>query len=163
MRAFVAELKKRKYAVRPRHVHVQPKSISLETSLECDAGATEPATAPKDAVQPTPCSDTFPSSPSSRGRHIPASVRRAVFERDGGRCAYLDDRGQRCRETARLELHHREPFAIGGRHDLENVSLRCTRHNELAAEQDFGHAFMSAKREPPHFAWSASGGRDTAG
>ena len=35
--------------------------------------------------------DTTPSS-----RHIPAAVRRAVYERDGGRCAYRDKYGRRC-------------------------------------------------------------------
>jgi hypothetical protein len=48
-------------------------------------------------------------APRRRGRYVPARLRRAVFERDERQCAYLDERGVRCRETERLELHHLEP------------------------------------------------------
>jgi hypothetical protein len=46
-------------------------------------------------------------SPSSR--YISAAFRRAVFERDGGRCRYADGQGRRCPERSRLEYHHRVP------------------------------------------------------
>ena len=49
---------------------------------------------------------TYPAS-----RHIPAAVRRAVLERDGSRCGYVDERGRRCSERHRLEFHHRHPSA----------------------------------------------------
>jgi hypothetical protein len=39
------------------------------------------------------------------GRHIPAAVRRAVWQRDEGRCAFVGRSG-RCAETAFLEFHH---------------------------------------------------------
>jgi hypothetical protein len=42
-------------------------------------------------------------------RHIPAAVRRAVWRRDGGCCAFVGTEG-RCGERAFLELHHMEPF-----------------------------------------------------
>jgi 5-methylcytosine-specific restriction endonuclease McrA len=80
----------------------------------------------------------------SRARHIPASVRRAVFERDGGRCAYQDDRGERCRETFGLEVHHRHAHALGGSATLDNLELRCRPHNALAAEEDFGQKYMES-------------------
>lgn len=35
-----------------------------------------------------------PVTPKSR--HVPAEVRRAVWERDQGRCSYVDNRGRRC-------------------------------------------------------------------
>ena len=50
---------------------------------------------------------------AERSRHIPAAVRRAVWRRDGGRCAFVGGEG-RCRETAFLEFHHVEPYAAGG-------------------------------------------------
>jgi hypothetical protein len=54
--------------------------------------------------------DTTPAS-----RHIPAAVRRAVHQRDGGRCTYQDARGRRCTARDRLEFHHhRQPFGRGG-------------------------------------------------
>jgi hypothetical protein len=85
--------------------------------------------------------------PRQRGRYVPAAVRRAVFERDGHRCAFVDERGERCRETARLELHHHEPFARGGPSTVENLSLHCAAHNALAAEYEFGRDLVLERRD----------------
>lgn len=73
----------------------------------------------------------------SRSRHIPASVRRAVWRRDHGRCAFVGPRG-RCTETGRLEFHHTVPFARGGQADASNIALRCRAHNRFESEQLFG-------------------------
>ena len=75
-------------------------------------------------------------SPKGRSRAIPAAVRRAVWTRDGGRCSYVGLSG-RCRETGRLEFHHRVPFAGGGESSVENVTILCTAHNAMLADQDF--------------------------
>jgi hypothetical protein len=71
-----------------------------------------------------------------RSRHIPASVRREVWKRDGGRCAFVGSNG-RCTETGFLELHHVQPFAAGGRAVAENIELRCRAHNAYEAELFF--------------------------
>ena len=73
-------------------------------------------------------------------------MRRAVWQRDAGRCSYVDARGQRCRETAFLELHHVEPHARSGPASVGNITLRCHAHNTLAAEQDFGREAAARKR-----------------
>jgi hypothetical protein len=78
------------------------------------------------------------SDPSPRTRRIPAAVRRAVWERDGGRCRYVDAEGRRCPAREGLELHHRRPFGFGGGHAVENVALDCRTHNALMAEVDYG-------------------------
>jgi hypothetical protein len=75
---------------------------------------------------------------ATSSRHVPAAIRRAVHERDGGRCRYVDDQGRRCTARARLELHHRHPFAVGGGHSPTNVSLLCKVHNQYLAQIDFG-------------------------
>jgi hypothetical protein len=86
--------------------------------------------------------------PSARpSRHIPARVRRAVFERDGARCTHVDASGQRCRETHQLELHHLVPFARGGAHTATNITLLCAAHNALAAELDFGAEQIGKQRD----------------
>jgi hypothetical protein len=55
-------------------------------------------------------------------RHVPAAVRRAVHERDEGRCRYVDAAGRRC--TARVvQFHHAHPFGCGGDHSVANVGL----------------------------------------
>jgi hypothetical protein len=66
--------------------------------------------------------------------------------RDGGRCTFLDARGVRCRATRAIELHHEHPYALGGPHCAENITLRCRSHNELAAESDFGRELMRAMK-----------------
>ena len=62
------------------------------------------------------------------GRHIPAHVRRVVWRRDEGRCAFVGSM-MRCTETAFLEFHHVIPFSVGGQATVENIQLRCRRHN----------------------------------
>jgi hypothetical protein len=74
-------------------------------------------------------------------RHVPAAVKRAVWERDGGRCAFVGAAG-RCAETGFLEFHHVVPFAAGGETSVENLELRCRAHNAYEAEQYFGTLFV---------------------
>jgi hypothetical protein len=74
-------------------------------------------------------------------RRIPAAVRRAVQERDGNRCRYMDAQGRRCSERNRLEFHHRYPFGHGGDHGPANISLLCHSHNALMADADYGGRF----------------------
>ena len=97
----------------------------------------------------------FEGANRQRGRHIPAAVRRAVFERDGGRCSYVDATGRRCAETHRLEFHHLTPFARDGAHRLANLTLRCAPHNALAAEEDFGAELILAIKSSGHESFSA--------
>jgi hypothetical protein len=82
--------------------------------------------------------------PSSR--HVPAAVRRAVYERDGGRCRYIDEQGRRCTAREGLEFHHRHPFAFGGHHSPDGMALLCRTHNGLLAEIDFGREAVAKHR-----------------
>ena len=75
-------------------------------------------------------------------RYVPQEVRRAVFERDGERCTYVDARGRRCSCRGLLELDHVIPFARGGKPTLENLRVRCRAHNRWYAEQQFGRAHV---------------------
>ena len=79
-----------------------------------------------------------PRQGTRRSRHIPAPVKRAVWLRDGSRCAFVAASGRRCTERVFLEFHHREPYAIGGEATVANVSLRCRAHNVYEAELAFG-------------------------
>jgi hypothetical protein len=68
-------------------------------------------------------------------RTIPASVMRAVWRRDGGRCAFDGLRG-RCPERGGLEYHHVIPYARGGSATAGNIELRCRAHNAHQARLD---------------------------
>jgi 5-methylcytosine-specific restriction endonuclease McrA len=84
------------------------------------------------------------ASPSSR--HIPAAIQRAVRERDGDRCRYLDAQGRRCKERHWLQFHHRHPFGLGGEHSVKNIRLMCRAHNAYLAECDYGTEAMARHR-----------------
>src|SRR5687768_1002401 len=72
-----------------------------------------------------------------RGRHVPSYVKRAVWERDQGRCAFIGTLG-RCSERSFLEYHHVVPFADRGASDVDNLELRCRAHNAYEVERWFG-------------------------
>ena len=79
-----------------------------------------------------------PSSGGAPGsRHVPAEVKRAVWLRDLGRCAFVGEPGRRCNGRAFLEFHHVKPYAVGGEASVENVQLRCRRHNDYEARVYF--------------------------
>ena len=73
-----------------------------------------------------------------RSRHVPAEVRRAVWARDNGRCAYVAANGRRCEDQGFLEFHHLVPHADGGEATAGNIELRCRAHNAYEAERWFG-------------------------
>jgi hypothetical protein len=155
MRALVAELKRRKHGVvaRPqkRGFTAPPSAQSMDASRSTAERESAQKSAPESDhpqsdAESRQQSEVQPEHPRWRGRHVPAAVRRAVFERDEGRCTYADALGRRCAETHRVELHHLRAFARGGEHTEENLTLRCHAHNALAAEQDFGREFIELAR-----------------
>jgi 5-methylcytosine-specific restriction endonuclease McrA len=130
LRLLVERLENRRFGAPARTAKSPAKSARTAKSAEL----------PKDTSK-------RPSKPSARrSRHIPAHIRRIVFERDGARCTHVDPGGQRCRDTHHLEFHHLVPFALGGEHTTENLTLRCAAHNTLAAELDFGTEHIARQR-----------------
>jgi len=135
-------LRKRKYAVgaRPKKQKAKPKK-----------------------------SKALASRGARRTRRIPNAVRRAVAERDGYRCAYVDpETGRRCCETRFLEFQHVEAFSRGGLHSVENLKLFCRGHNQFAARRDGLMVFVGQRSEtwdravdadaadgPGHSLWTA--------
>jgi hypothetical protein len=81
-------------------------------------------------------------------RHIPAEVKRAVWRRDAGQCAFVSPAGRRCTERSFLELHHIQPHAQQGPATVGNISLRCRRHNQYEAALIFGPRGASTVGEP---------------
>jgi len=82
--------------------------------------------------------NTHPTrAPAPGSRHIPAEVKRAVWVRDLGRCAFVGTDGRRCNERAFVEFHHVRPYAVGGEATVGNIQLRCRRHNGYEARAYF--------------------------
>src|SRR5262249_48991149 len=73
------------------------------------------------------------SKGGSDPRRVPAPVRRAVWERDQGRCSFVSESGKRCEERRFLEFDHAVPAARGGQSTVRNVRLLCRAHNQHAA------------------------------
>ena len=84
----------------------------------------------------TPAASTEASA-GKRSRRVPAEVRRTVWARDQGRCAFVGSVG-RCGETGGLEYHHVVPFASGGATTVDNLQLRCRAHNAYEGTLAFG-------------------------
>ena len=131
---------------------VQPAARGARTPSpqdECEDGATSPPDlasepagtvasapnpdrdsdrqAPSTRVRPARPAWTTPSAPKASaraGRAIPAAVKREVWQRDGGRCRYVDPRtGRRCASRHLLQIDHVLPYALGGVTEPENLRL----------------------------------------
>ena len=85
-------------------------------------------------------------SSTAKADYIPAAVRRQVYDREGGTCAYVGEEDRRCGSTLRLEYQHILPLARGGPSTSENVTLFCRAHNLLQAEKDFGRDHIKRKQ-----------------
>ena len=87
------------------------------------------------------------SEPARRSRHIPASVKRTVWSRDEGRCAFVGADG-RCTERGFLEFHHVQPYAADGATTIANVELRCRAHNQYEANLFFRDPLIARESRP---------------
>ena len=112
-----------------------------------------PRTDPKRSTRPGTDNDVHKPS-----RHIPGEVKRAVWRRDAGQCAFVSPTGRRCTERTFLEFHHIQAYANQGPPTVANISLRCWRHNHYEAELIFGPHGPSIVREArPSFGLAPSG------
>jgi hypothetical protein len=92
------------------------------------------------------------AKPRPDSRHIPRTLAKQVWDRDGSQCTFVDSAGRRCRERRFLTLEHRHPFALGGLPTVDNLCLLCKAHNAHTARQVFGEAFIArrvATRQAP--------------
>jgi len=95
-----------------------------------------------------PGTDKEVRKPDRPSRNVPREVKREVWGRDAGQCAFVSSAGRRCTERTFLEFHHIQPYAKQGPATVENISLRCWRHNQYEAELIFGPHGPSIVREP---------------
>jgi hypothetical protein len=69
---------------------------------------------------------------------VAAAVKRAVWVRDRGSCAFVGTTGRRCGSRRHLEFHHLRERGEGGKGTIENIQLRCGPHNRYEAEFENG-------------------------
>jgi hypothetical protein len=118
---------------------------------------------PKPAIRPgtdkevrTPAVPSHQMPPAPPSRTVPRAVKREVWRRDAGQCAFVSPTGRRCAESTFLEFHHVQPYAKQGPATVANISLRCWRHNQYEAELIFGPHGPSMVREARLSSWRPS-------
>jgi len=126
MKHFVKHLEKQRLGAKPVAASSEPSTTSSSS-------------APSRAVE------------GRLGRGIPKRLRRLVWERDDGRCAFVGTAGHRCGSTTRLEFDHITPIAQGGRTTPENLRLLCRAHNQYEAERVIGKEHVQRKRDIAKF------------
>jgi len=89
--------------------------------------------------------------PTTALRHIPAQVKRAVWERDQGQCTFVSEAGRRCPARTRLEFDHIVEVARGGEATVSGIRLRCRAHN-IEGSSRHGAVRMSLFRREPRSA-----------
>jgi hypothetical protein len=104
----------------------------------------KPARAPK-----APATAAVGAPPGTRrSRYVPAEVRRAVWERDGGCCAFPLENGGVCGSTYQLELDHIEGFALGAGNTVDELRLACRPHQDVHARRLYGDDLMNKYTRP---------------
>jgi 5-methylcytosine-specific restriction endonuclease McrA len=93
------------------------------------------------------CVRSRPRRSSANDRYVPAEIRQKVWQRDGGQCTFVSEKGRRCEARDRLEFDHVDPVARGGQTSADRTRLLCRAHNQYAAECTFGRGFMHEKRQ----------------
>jgi hypothetical protein len=105
------------------------------------------ASSPRPPQSIRPETDNDVRTPRLPSRNVPRAVRHAVWERGGGQCAFVSPTGRRCTERTYLEFHHVQAYAKHGPATVENISLRCRRHNQYEADLVFGPRGTSIDHE----------------
>ena len=77
--------------------------------------------------------------------HIPNDTMRQIVARDGLRCTFVGNDGQRCTARKFIQIHHEDPWARGGSETVDNLRILCASHNRLLAERDFGRELVESR------------------
>ena len=86
--------------------------------------------APRRPAQPARSVTSPPKRGASNSRAIPMAIKRRVWQRDDGRCSYVDPRtGRRCASRHLLQIDHQIPYALGGSAEPGNLRLLCFAHH----------------------------------
>ena len=118
---------------RPADAHAAATPAADRRTASPPKETARPAVSVTSTVQTRPgCDSPAAPAPKSRasGRAIPAAAKREVWQRDGGRCRYVDPHtGRRCTSRHLLQIDHVLPYALGGGSDPVNLRLLCHAHH----------------------------------
>ena len=72
--------------------------------------------------------DVVPTDPEELDyySHLPKAVKKAVWERDDGRCQWC---GAEDTPENPIQYDHIFPWSLGGENTVENLELLCRKHN----------------------------------
>jgi len=139
---FMEKLEAAKDALSHSHPGADTEAI-LEAGLDL---VLERATRRKGLVKRprTPAVPVAPAGDEASGdpRYVPAAVQREVWLRDGGRCQWALEGGGICGSTHLVELDHIVPIGRGGKPTVVGLRVLCRFHNDLAAREVYGDAWM---------------------
>jgi len=139
---FMEKLEAAKDALSHSHPGADAEAIleaGLDLVIERAARRKGLVKRPRTVVAPVaPAGDEGGGDP----RYVPAAVQREVWVRDGGRCQWALDGGGICGSTHLVELDHTVPVGRGGKPTVNGVRVLCRFHNDLAAREVHGDAWM---------------------
>jgi len=131
------------------------RAINLEETLESLAelylrkkDPTLCAKRAKDKHPPPPSATPGPSQlfPGTVGRKLPAQITHQVVKRDESRCREILPGGRRCNNSRWTEIHHRHPFALGGKHSSLRRSRRRLKQSRETRRDCFASLAMTGLR-----------------
>ena len=133
---LIDDLLRRRFGVK-----VQRKKTGLSGGASDARPMQSAGTAPprESADRPPPAVQRPASSRAAR------AARRAVLERDGLGCSWVDAQGVRCGSQAWLGFDHHQPAGKGGSSEPANLRLLCRAHNRFAAEHAYGREHIQRR------------------
>jgi hypothetical protein len=82
--------------------------------------------------KPLPAQNKNHDQTQINSRHIPANIKRLVWQKHQGRCCYKNPtNGKMCGSQMFVQIDHKFPFSRGGGHDISNLQLLCGAHNRM--------------------------------
>jgi len=125
--ALLAELARKKFG----HTSKATRSSRITSGDVAGAEASEEPAPPLASGPSTPGQGNESAAIRKPPPRVPcAAIKRAVWLRDLGRCAFVGTGGHRCTERSFVESHHVDPYALGGEATVDGIQLRCRRHND---------------------------------
>ena len=76
------------------------------------------------------------------GRQVAITTRDRVLERDGYRCSFVSQAGERCACRVDLEIDHIVPVGRGGSSAESNLRTLCRAHNLGSAYDVYGAEYI---------------------